>query len=303
MGKPAKVGRIIFPFAAWGWEESGGFCLLTRIFPNRESEYGRGETHISNTARCGAPVTSKSRASLDWTAGAGCLLHDPGRSVEFQGDELGWLVAYVGQGVGVAAGEPFYVAGLENAGHGALAYDIAAHLQVGYGDQQVRAGVVVAGHGGAGLQLGLGDADAVLDEDDVLRASGEDVEAAFFVPLCRRVLAGRFVLQEFDGYIAERRVGQIASGVGEVAGDKAGFAILQRKRDGRLALDVVLDLRCAEGDENVVVVMGVHEGRVMGWDLYLKHAYIFVFEGEVVMGLSGEFDLGSILSMDDDGSE
>src|SRR5580704_5111045 len=56
MGKPAKVGRIIFPYAAWGWGESGGFCLLTRIFPKWESECGRGETHISKTARCGAPA-------------------------------------------------------------------------------------------------------------------------------------------------------------------------------------------------------------------------------------------------------
>ena len=107
MGKPAKVGGIIFPFAAWGWGESGGFWLLTRIFPNRESGCGRGETHISKTARCGAPVTLESQASLEWTAGGGCLSHHPGSSVEFQGDELGWLVAYIGQGVGVAAGEPF----------------------------------------------------------------------------------------------------------------------------------------------------------------------------------------------------
>src|SRR5580692_8502033 len=262
MGKPAKVGRIIFPFAAWGWGESGGFCLLTRIFPKWESECGRGETHISKTARCGAPVTLKSRTSLDWTAGGGSLPHHPGSSVEFQGDELGWLVAYVGQGVGVAAGEPLHVAGFENAWHGALTYDIAAHLQVGYCDRQVRAGMVMARYGGARLQLGLGHADAVLHEDDVLRASGEDVEAAFFVPLCRRRLAGGFVLQKFDSHVAERGVGQIASDVGEVAGDKTGFTILQVKRDGRLALDVVLGLRGAERDEDVIVVMGVHESRV-----------------------------------------
>jgi hypothetical protein len=256
-----------------------------------------------------------SRASPDWTAGggstrAGSRFAGGGARatlVEFQGYELGWLVAYVGQGVGVAAGEPLHVAGLENAWHGALAYDIAAHLQVGYRNQQVRAGMVMAGHGGTGLQLGLGDADAVLDEDDVLRASGEDVEAAFFVPvhspLCRRVLAGGFVLQELDGHIAEGGVGQIASDVGEVAGDKTRFAILQLERDWRLALDVVLDLGGAERDVDVVVVMSVHEGRVMGLDLYLKHAHIFVFEGEMVMGLGREFDLGSILSLGDDGGE
>ena len=224
-------------------------------------------------------------------------------SVEFQGGELGWLVAYVGQGVGVAAGEPLHIAGLENAWHRALAYDIAPHLQVGYRDQQVRARMVMAGHGGAGLQLGLGDADAVLDKDDVLRASGEDVEAAFFVPFRWRSFAGGFILQELDGHVAEGRVGQIASDVGEVAGDKTGFAILQLERDWRLALDVVLDLRGAERDEDVIMVMGVHECRVVGWDLYLKHAYVFVFEREVVVRLGGEFDLGSILRVDNDGSE
>jgi hypothetical protein len=271
-----------------------------------------GELFIPDEfGKCKGEFTELSRASLDWTAGGGWLhayrIRGQGaratQSVEFQGDELGWLVAYVGQGVGVAAGEPLHVAGLENARHGALAYDIAAHLQVGYRDQQVRAGVVMAGHGGAGLQLGLGDADAVLNEDDVLRATGEDVEAAVFVPFRWRSFAGGFVLQEFDGYVAERSVGDIASDVGEVARDETGFAILQLERDWRLALDVVLDLRGAERDEDVVMVMGVHEGRVMGWDLYLKHAHIFVFEGEVVMGLGGEFDLGSILRVDNDGSE
>ena len=84
--------------------------------------------------------------------------------------------------------------------------------------------------------------------------------------------------------------------MGEVADDEAGFAILQVERDGRFVLDVVLDLRGAESDEDVVVVMGVQEGRAMGWDFYLKHADVFVFEGEVVMGLGGEFDLGGILS-------
>jgi hypothetical protein len=272
-----------------------------------------GELFIPDEfGKCKRVFMELSRAARDWTAEAGCPHASNGGGqeypprmhlVEFQGDELGWMVAYVGQGVGVAAGEPLHVAGFENAWHGALTYDIAAHLQVGYRDQQVRAGMVMARHGGAGLQLGLGDTDAVLNEDDVLRASGEDVEAAFFVPLRRRRLAGGFVLQKFDSHVAERGVGQIAGDVGEVAGHKTGFTILQVKRDGRLALDVVLGLRGAERDEDVIVVMGVHESRVMGWDLHLEHADVFVFEGEVVMRLGGEFDLGSILRGQSDGCE
>ena len=129
MGKPAKVGRIIFPFAAWSWEESGGFCLLTRIFPNRESVHRRTITSIfeSSFARLDSGGRLSPRILGQGQRTRVSALH---RSVEFQGDELGWLVAYVGQGVSVASGQPLHVAGLENAWHGALAYDIAAHLQV-----------------------------------------------------------------------------------------------------------------------------------------------------------------------------
>jgi len=281
----------------------GWFLPLDKNFPEMGIGVRPGrDPHLENREMWG---TRRGRLSLrEARSMAGDKsVRSTRRSVEFQGDELGWLVAYIGQGVGVAAGEPLHVAGLENAWHGALAYDIAAHLQVGYRDQQVRARMVMAGHSGARLQLGFGDAHAVLNEDDVLRASGEDVEAAFFVPLRRRRLAGGFVLQKFDSHVAERGVGQIAGDVGEVAGDKTGFTILQVKRDGRLALDVVLGLRGAERDEDVIVVMGVHESRVMGWDLHLEHADVFVFEGEVVMGLGGEFDLGSILRGQSDGCE
>jgi hypothetical protein len=41
----------------------------------------------------------------------------------------------------------------------------------------------------------------------------------------------------------------------------------------------------------------------MGCNLYLEYADVCVFEREVVMRLGGEFDLGSILSLDDDGTE
>jgi hypothetical protein len=60
------------------------------------------------------------------------------RSVEFEGDELGFLLACVGQGVGVAAGEPLYVAGFDVSGHGALAFDIAADVEIGECYHQMR---------------------------------------------------------------------------------------------------------------------------------------------------------------------
>ncbi len=53
---------------------------------------------------------------------------------EFQGYEFGGLVAGVGDGVGVVAGEPFGVAGFEVSGHGALALDVAAEVEIADGD-------------------------------------------------------------------------------------------------------------------------------------------------------------------------
>jgi hypothetical protein len=47
---------------------------------------------------------------------------------EFQGYEFGWFLACVGYGVGIVAGEPFGVAGFEVAGHGALAFYVAANV-------------------------------------------------------------------------------------------------------------------------------------------------------------------------------
>ena len=104
---------------------------------------------------------------------------------EFQGYEFGWVGACVGEGVGVVAGEPFGFAGFEVAGQEDLgsffvaldvgltvAVEIAAEVQVGDGDQEVRAGVVVRGDYAAGLEFEFGGADSVFDEDDLLRAAG-----------------------------------------------------------------------------------------------------------------------------------
>src|ERR1700733_7862961 len=52
-------------------------------------------------------------------------------SVKFKGNELGVLLARVGQCVGIAAGQPFHVARLEVSGHRPLAFDVAAYVEVG----------------------------------------------------------------------------------------------------------------------------------------------------------------------------
>ncbi len=106
---------------------------------------------------------------------------------EFQGYEFCEVLSGVGQCVGVAAGEPFCIAGLEVAGHGALTFDVAAEIEIGDGNEQTRAGVMVFGDRGAGLEFELGDADAVFDEEDFFSAALQDVEASVFVPVGGRV--------------------------------------------------------------------------------------------------------------------
>ena len=112
---------------------------------------------------------------------------------------------------------------------------------------------------------------------------------------------GGIVLQEVDGYVAERGVGKIARDVGEVAGDEADFTILQFERYRWFAFDVVLDRRGSKGNEDVVMGMGVHQGCIMRSDLYIKDAHVIVFEHDVVMRFVGERDLGCGLRNQGDG--
>jgi len=205
--------------------------------------------------------------------------------------------------VGVASGEPFDVSGFELGRGGAAAFDVAAEVDVGDGDDEVRAVVVMAGDDASGLELDFGDAGVVFDEEDFLRAGVEDVEAAVFVPVGGGCGAGFFVLHEFDGDVAEGRVATILSDVSEVAGGEASVAIFQRQVNGGFALDFVGELRVAERDEEIVVAMTVHEGGIVRGDLDFEDADVFVLQGEVVVAFVGNLDFLRTLGGDEDGGE
>lgn len=200
--------------------------------------------------------------------------------------------------MGVATGEPLGVAGLEVAGHRSghrpLAFDVAEEVEVGDGDEQVRASVVMRGDHAPGLEFELGDANAVFDEEDFFGAAVEDVEAAVFVGVggvpVRWGLAQLFVLQDFDGHIAEGLSGEIAGEVGVAAGEESGLAVLQLDGDGIFALDGVDDFRVSERDVDVVVAMAVHKSFGTRGDVDVEDADLIVGEGEVVVGLGGDFD-------------
>ena len=104
-----------------------------------------------------------------------------------------------------------------------------------------------------------------------------------------------FVLQQFDGDVAEWLVGQVARDVSEVARPEADFAILQFHRHWTLAFHFIGEVRGPQCDVNIIMVMDVHQRRIVRRDPHLKHAHILVFKSEVVTRLGGNLDLRSLL--------
>ena len=117
------------------------------------------------------------------------------------------------------------------------------------------------------------------------------MEAAVFIPVSGRV-AERFVFEDFDGDVAERLIGGVGDEVGEGGRRETGFAVRELDGDRRLVFDGVDDLGVAEGDVDVVVAVPVHEGVGVRSDVDVEDADGFVFEGEVVVGLGGDFYFG-----------
>ena len=199
--------------------------------------------------------------------------------------------------MGVVAGEPFGVAGFEVGGHGALgavgrvAFDVAADVEIGDGDQQVRAGVVVHGNDSAGLEFEFGSADAVFDEEN-FRGSAGCVRGGVFIPFCGGV-AEVGIVEDFDGDVAEGVVGDIADEMGEAGGGEAHIAVGEFGGGGRLAFYVVFDFGGTEVDGDVVVTVPMQQSLSIGVDLDVEDADGFVFQGEVVVRLIRDFDFGS----------
>ena len=85
---------------------------------------------------------------------------------------------------------------------------------------------------------------------------------------------------------------RVARYVGEGGGGEAGFAVLEFDGYGRLAFYGVDHLGFAEGEVDVVVAVPVHQSFGVSGDFYVEDADGFVFEGQVMVGLGGDFDFG-----------
>jgi len=73
------------------------------------------------------------------------------------------------------------------------------------------------------------------------------------------------------------------------------FAVLELDGGGRFVFDLVDYFGCAQGYVDVVVTVPVHESVGVGRDFDVVDADVLVFQRQVVVGLGGEFDLGSDL--------
>jgi hypothetical protein len=130
------------------------------------------------------------------------------------------------------------------------------------------------------LELEFGGADSVFYEEDLLGASGESFEGAVFVPMHLSMgsrIAEGVVGYDFYSYVAEGLVALVAGYVGEGAGRETGFAVLELEGYGRFVLHLVDYLGWAQGYEDVVVAVPVHEGFGMGRDFDVVDADVFVF--------------------------
>ena len=124
-------------------------------------------------------------------------------------------------------------------------------------------------------------------------AALEDVEGAVFilagVPFRGGVSEGG-VFEDFDGDVAEGAVSKSADVVGERGGGEAGVSVCEFYGDWRLVFDIVGDFGGAEGYGDVVVTVPVGQGFGVGRNFDIEDADGFVFEGEVMVGLGGDFN-------------
>lgn len=178
-----------------------------------------------------------------------------------------------------------------------MAFDGFFEGQVGDGDDENGAGVMVFGNDSAGLEFEFGGADGVFDEEDLFGTVVEDGEAAVFVfrwvPR-RGCVAQGGVVEDFDGDVAEGLRAEVAHDVSEGGGGEAGVAVGELDGGGRLVFDRVGDFAVAEIDGEVVVAVPVHLTLGAGVDLDVEDAHGFVFEREMMVRLGRDFDFGGL---------
>jgi hypothetical protein len=178
--------------------------------------------------------------------------------------------------VGIVAGEPFGVAGVEVCGRGGLTFYVVADVEIADCNQQMRTSVMMERYDSAGLEFEFGDADSVFDKEDLFGAAWEDIHAAVFAPFSDGFMHS-FVGYDLDGDVAKVLVRKIADHVSETARSQIGLAVFEFDGYGRLVLNGVDYFRGAERDIDVIMAVPVHQGVGMRRHVDVEDSDVFVF--------------------------
>src|SRR6266403_180325 len=210
-------------------------------------------------------------------------------ALKFYRHESRWALAHIRQRVGVASRQPFDIAGLESSRHRAHSFDVAAQIEIGNRDHQMRTVVMVAGYDSARFKVDFRHAHSIFHEENFAAAARKSLFATLLRPT-RRHLPQFFILHQLNRHVAKGLVRRIPCDVGKVSWHKPGLTVAELEIPRRLTFDVVSDVSIAECDEDVVVAMAMHEGRSMGRDLNLEDANGFVFKEKMVRGFGRDLD-------------
>src|ERR1039458_1852949 len=122
--------------------------------------------------------------------------------------------------MGIASWQPLDLARFEFSRHGSSAFNIAAQVKIADRHQQVRTIMVMAGNGSARIEIDLGDAHAILHEENFDANTREGLVAAFHWPTGDR-RSHLLILEQFNRHVAKRLLPEILRDVREISRRKA----------------------------------------------------------------------------------
>ena len=68
-------------------------------------------------------------------------------------------------------------------------------------------------------------------------------------------------------------------------------------------MHIVLNLGGAQGDENVIMAMMMHQGRGMRRDLHLKHPYEWILQREMMRRFGCDLDFRCLRAQENNGTD
>src|SRR6266478_4514799 len=145
-------------------------------------------------------------------------------TLKFYRHESRWALAHIRQGVGVASRQPFDIAGLESSRHRAHSFDVAAQIEIGNRDHQMRTVVMVAGYDSARFKVDFRHAHSIFHKKNFAAAARKSLFATLLRPMGWR-LPQFFILHQLNRHVAKGLVRKIPCDVGKVSWHKMGLAV------------------------------------------------------------------------------